>query len=177
MNSVKFSSVIDALTDSIQRFGVTRDENTFESQLNFIMSKMDKVVIEIEDKWDVLQSNYSKLKYLYELCSFYNMPTEGVFVRSLEFFCESMDKQTQDYLSQIDWDSQESDFRIEGRIIKKCMEKSLQRGNVYEKIADILKAYEILVCIVEDIRGEKYEYYVEPEFVKEFQPPQKRRKV
>ena len=171
------NNVIDALIDSIQQFGITRDENNFESQLNYIMLKMDTVTIEIEDNWGILQANYSNLKYIYELCNFYKMPTEGVFIRSLEKFCDNIDKQTQDYLSQIDWDSQESDFMIEGKIIRKYMEKSLQRKNVYEKITDILKAYEILVCIVEDIRGEKYEYSIEPDFIEQFQQPQKRKKL
>jgi hypothetical protein len=174
---VRFSSVIDALTDSIQRFGVQRNEDVLESELNYLVNIFDKVGIETTDKWEVLQDNYSKLIYLKELVNFYDMPGEGIFVTSLKKFCESMDHQTRVYLQDIDWDSRESDFRIEGGIIKKCLQKSLERENVYDKLDDVIKAYKILVTVIEDFRGEKCEYHIEPEFIEEFYQPKKRTKI
>ena len=176
MANIRFSSVIDALTDSIERFGVRRNEDFLEHELNCLINVFDKVGIETTDKWEVLQDNYSKLIYLKQLVNFYNMPAEGIFITSLKKFCESMDRQTENYLQDIDWDSPDSDFTIEGGIIKKCLEKSLERENVYDKLDDVLKAYDILVTIVEDFRSEKYEYHIEPEFVEEFDPPKKRAK-
>ena len=174
---IRFSSVIDALTDSIQRFGVKRDEQSLDSELNCLSNIFDKVDIETTDKWEVLQDNYSKLIYLKQLVNFYNMPTEGVFITSLKKFCENMDVQTEAYLQDIDWDSPESDFTIEGVIIKKCLEKSLKQTNVYDKLDNVLKAYDILVTIIEDFRCEKYEYHLDSEFIEEFEPRKKRAKI
>ena len=176
MSKVRFSSVIDALTDRLQRFGVTQDENYLDIELDYIVNKMTCVKVEVDDKWDILQENYSKLKYLYELVNFYNMPTEGKFIKSLEKFMEKIDKQNQFYLREIDWDCDYIDFKIECSIIKKSIEKSLQRNNVFKKLADVLKAYEILVCVVEDIRGEQCEVFVEPEWLEHFERPLKRSK-
>ena len=88
-----------------------------------------------------------------------------------------MDVQTEAYLQDIHWDSPESDFTIEGSIIKKCLEKSLKQTNVYDKLGDVLKAYDILVTIVEDFRCEKYEYHLDSEFIEEFEPRKKRTKL
>ena len=174
---VLFSSVIDALTDSIQKFGIIRDEKSLETELDFIMEKMENVEIQVDEKWVVLQTNYSKLLYLSELVGFYNMPATGKFVQSLEKFMDNIDKQTIYYLQVIDWESPDSEFKIESDIIKKCLEKSVQQHSVFDKLQDVLKAYQILVCVVEDFRGEKCERILERDFLQEFEPKQKRRKV
>jgi len=174
---VMFSSVIDELTDSIQRFAVIRNETAFESELDVLMGRMESASLDPLDKWEILQANYSKLKYLHETVNFYNLPSQGKFMISLEKFMDNIDRQNQYYLGHIDWDSRESEFKIEGKLIKRCLKSSLNRNDPINKLADVLKAYEILVCIVEDFRGEKCENILEPEFLDEFEPPKKRAKV
>ena len=66
--------VIDALTESIRKFGVTRDEQRFDDELDFIISKMKNLdSSDSECEWEKLQNIYSKLKYLDEMINFYNL--------------------------------------------------------------------------------------------------------
>ena len=169
-----FSLVIDALTDTVHRFGVTQNTTNFDLELDYIVGKMSSVEIETDDNWLTLKDNYSKLKYLNELVNFYNIPSESLFIKSLEKFMEIIDTQNQSYLREIDWNNDYADFRIEASIVKKCIKSSLQRNDIFQKLEDVLKAYEILVCVIEDIRGEKFEYFVESLFMEQFQPLAKR---
>lgn len=174
---MNFSSVIDALTDSIQRFVVIQDTNRFDSELNFIVDKMSGVKVETDDKWEILQANYSRLKYLHECVNHYNLPTEGTFVSSLHRFMENIDKQTLFYLQKVDWYDRGSEFYIEACVIKNCLESSIAQLDVFKKLENVLKGYEILVCIVEDIRDEKRDTILDEEFLNEFEPRKKKQRV
>jgi hypothetical protein len=174
---MNFSSIIDALTDSIQRFIVIQDPNRFDSELNFIVGKMSDVKVETDDKWEILQANYSRLKYLHEVVNHYNLPTEGTFVSALHRFMENIDKQTLFYLQKVDWYDRGSEFYIEAGVIKKCLESSVAQLDVFKKLEDVLKGYQILVCIVEDIRDEKCETILDEEFLNEFAPRKKKQRV
>jgi hypothetical protein len=88
---------------------------------------------------------------------------------------EKIDTQTQFYLSKIDW-GMDSDFKLESRLIKKCLENSLNQNNPVDKLKYVLTAYEILVVIVEDLRGEKCETILDQRFLDEFQPPSKKQR-
>ena len=173
--SVKFSHIIDALTDSISHFGIIRDETNFEAELDFIISKMDNVEIKSSDTWNILQENYSKLKYIYELVNFYNMPADGKFIENMKKFMELVDKQNQIYLCEIDWNDKYDNHKV--LVIKRHLHTSLQRYNVFEKLSDVLCAYEILITVVEQIRGEKHKYFVDPTFTEQFEQPIKRQKI
>ena len=169
--------LIDALTSIVQRFGVTQNEKYLDCELDYIVNKMASVKIEVNDNWQTLQSNYSKLQYLYELICFYNTPTDGKFIKTVEIFIISLDKQNQFYLDKIELEAHESEFKIEGKLVKRCLKKSLKQRDPIAKLSSVLKAYQILTCVVEDIRGEKYEYFVESAFIEQFEQPTKRRKT
>jgi hypothetical protein len=173
---MRFSSVIEAITQSIQKFGIIRNETVFESELDFIVSKMETVKVEVEDNWDILQSNYSKLKYLSELINFYNLPTDGKFVESFSKFMESTDKQTKYYLKEVIWDY-EDDYKEETSLIKEILEYSVNQTDNFEKLNSVLAAYKILVNIVEDIRGEKCETILDDDFLETFDQSSKRQRV
>jgi len=170
-----FSSIIDALTDSIQKFSVVQNEEHFEHELNSLCNKLDSVEIDIDENWVTLQTNYSKLKYLCETILSHDLPSEGKFIQSLGLFMEKIDTQTQFYLSKIDW-GMDSDFKLESRLIKKCLENSLNQNNPVDKLKYVLTAYEILVVIVEDLRGEKCETILDQRFLDDFQPPSKKQR-
>lgn len=168
-----FSSVIDELTTVIQRFVIIQNETRFESELSFICSKMESVEFEKDEKWEILQNNYSKLKYLYEVVNFYYLPNDGKFIKTLNLFMEKVDIQTKYYIKTINWKS-DSDYKEDADLIKEFMEKSVNEQNPIEKLIHMYKAYKILVSVVEDIRGEKCETTVEPEFEFTFEQPSKR---
>jgi hypothetical protein len=171
---------IDQLSEIIKNFGITKNKNKFEDDLENIMLKLDNVQIEKDsnEEWDSLQSNYSKIKYLYETINFYNIPQESKFINSLKKFMEIIDQQTLYYLNQINFDNPDPELSIndECAIIKDSMEKSINENDPIKKLNFIMKAYNVLVEIVEEIRDETMERTVEPTFLIEFQPPPKRYK-
>jgi hypothetical protein len=174
--SVKFSSVIDALTETLRRFAIIQDHSSFNSELDSIIDNMQKVDVNPQDKWEILQSNFSRLKYLRETIEFYNVPTEGKFINSLTKFMESIDKQSDFYLRHIFWDS-ETDFYDESQDIKCFLEISLLEKDPIKKLNIVLKAYRILVSIVEDFRREPCQTILDDDFLDEFSPKIKRSRI
>lgn len=172
---------IDDLSDIIKNFGITKNKNKFEDDLENIMLKLDNVQIEkdSDEEWESLQSNYSKIKYLYETINFYNIPLESKFINSLKKFMEIIDQQTLYYLNQINFDNPDPDLLAdtECAIIKESMERSINENDPIKKLNYIMKAYHVLVDIVEEIRGETIQRTLEPTFLVEFQPPAKRAKI
>jgi len=163
---------IDALCNSIQRFGVTQNENVFDFELNDIMSKMN--ITEENDHWEDLQKNYSKLKYLSELINFYNLPSS--FRKNLSVFMESIDTKTQYYLSEINWSNSDPDIKDDALRIKEFLEMSLNQNDSYEKLETVIKAYQILVPMIESFVGENCKELLDQEFLSRFEPPAKRQK-
>jgi len=163
---------IDALCNSIQRFGVTQNENVFDFELNDIMSKMN--ITEENDHWEDLQKNYSKLKYLSELINFYNLPSS--FRKNLSIFMESIDTKTQYYLSEINWSNSDPDIKDDALRIKEFLEMSLNQNDSYEKLETVIKAYQILVPMIESFVGENCKELLDQEFLSRFEPPAKRQK-
>jgi hypothetical protein len=169
--------IIDELSESIRKFGVTQNENTFNNELDFIMGKLNKIEIEHEDEdqnWDYLQSEYSKLKYLYEIINFYNISNGNKFRESLRKFMDFMDIRAQYYLSQINWHETDPDIKEDTDRIKEFLEMSLNKNDSVEKLNELVKAYQILVPIVEDFRKERYSSELDRDFIAEFEPLAKR---
>jgi len=172
-------TLIDELTESIRKFGVSRDNDTFDSELDFIMSKMSSVEIvnEPEDiRWDHLQSDYSKLKYLSQLINFYYLPDTTNFRKSLSKFMDTLDSRTQYYLSEINWDDAPPDILEDNLRIKEFFEMSLNENDPIERLNTVIKGYQILVPMVEVFRNEKHKHTLEPDFLSEFERPTKRSK-
>ena len=171
--------MIDALSESIQRFGISKNKTDFDDQLDFIMTKMKKIEIELTDEhWVTLKSNYSKLKYLNEIINCYGKEyrdTKGKFIQSLTVFMESIDKTTQYYLREINWSTPELEFKDESAIIQNYFYESLNQNDPILKLSNIVKAYNILIPIVENIRNEFSEVFLEPDFLELFQPPEAKR--
>ena len=168
--------VIDALTESIRKFGVTRDEQRFDDELDFIISKMKNLDhSDSECEWEKLQNIYSKLKYLDEMINFYNLPNEGKFIESLKVFMESMDLITIYFLENINWDDSEEYLDLKPLHIKECFDECLQIYDPIHKIKKSLYGYKMLIKLVEHYRNEKSKTILEPEFLEQFQKPLKKR--
>jgi len=172
-------NVIDELSNSIRKFGVSRNENRFDTELNYIMDKMNNVGIFsetecIEIEWVHLKSNYSKIKYLYETINFYHIPDGGKFISSLKRFMEFIDNKTQDYLSKICWESSSEDIIEDTNRVKEYFYESLNENDPVKKLSIVVRAYQILVPIVEGFRNEKCEQPVEIDFLENFERSPKR---
>ena len=169
--------IIDSLCKSIESFGINKNPEQFDGEMDKLMERMNSVNLgDPDEEWRRLQGTYSRLKYLYEIINFYNIPLEGKFMESISKFMEIIDKQTQIYLKEIDWYTVDCDFRIESIIVRDSLEDSLNKNSPVSKLNDLLKAYKILINIVEDIRDEKYQEQFDPVFIADFEPFKKRKK-
>ena len=101
---------------------------------------------EFNHEWDCLVENYSKLKFLDSID--YELIGSIKLMDSLRRFMEQIDKVSQHYLREILWE--------ESLIpIKKYLSDSLNHNNPITKLKYVVKAYELLVPIVEEIREQK----------------------
>ena len=83
-------------------------------------------------------------------------------LKSLSRFMEQIDKVTQYYLKMIDWNT-------ESKIIEEFLLKSLNFNDPFQKLDYIIKAYDILIPIIEDYNKEKHIQKIDdPEFFKTF---------
>ena len=169
--------VIDALCKSIESFGINKIPEQFDDDLDILMNRMKNVEIhDSTEQWKLLQNNYSRLKYLYEIINFYNIKIEGKFEISINKFMELIDNQTQTYLKEIDWYEDDFNFKEQVIMIHDTLEESLNKNIPVSKLNDVLKAYKILISLVENIRDEKYQEILDPEFVEDFEQFKKRQR-
>ena len=151
---------MDELVDCLQQFVITGKAELFEKSLDDIINKLDKK-FDLNDpdiEWGIVISNYSKLRYLNLTCSFQNFQIlEPKFLIALDKVMCHIDKSTQKYLRQINWDDHEPHISKESyAIIKDNFEKSLNSNDQLKKIDFLLNAYKIFVPIIEKIRNEKF---------------------
>lgn len=163
-------SVLEQLCDTLNQFAITNDKERFDDSLNSIMQRMGTVQIEdTNENWLVLQKNYSKLKHLFQCIKSCSFGLSDKFSQILAKFIESMDKQSQLYIEEIDFFHVDRDEHV----IKQLLLDSLNENEPILKMAKILEAYHILVPLVEKIRGEKYTF--DPSFLDDLQPPEPKR--
>jgi len=111
-------------------------------------------------EWDCLVENYSKLKYLDSID--YELIGSIKLMDSLRRFMEQIDKVSQHYLREILWE----EYLLE---IKKYLSDSLNYNNPIIKLKCVVKAYELLVPVVEEIREQKCVQQIEDdEFIQTF---------
>jgi hypothetical protein len=111
-------------------------------------------------EWDCLVENYSKLKYLDSID--YELIGSTKLMDSLRRFMEQIDKVSQHYLREILWE----EYLLE---IKKYLSDSLNHNNPMTKLKCVVKAYELLVPVVEEIREQKCVQQIEDdEFIQTF---------
>ena len=115
---------------------------------------------EFNHEWDCLVENYSKLKYLDSID--YELIGSIKLMDSLRRFMEQIDKVSQHYLREILWE--------ESLIpIKKYLSDSLNHNNPITKLKCVIKAYELLIPVVEKIREQKCVQQIEDdEFIQTF---------
>ena len=160
---------MNELIKSIKKFSVTDNERDFECSLDSVINKFESLNSE-NCEWDLLKSNYSKLRYLNYTMekSNLNLQVNKKFLFSLGRFMEYIDKITQLYLQKVDWENQD-EFSVESKNIGFHLTNSLNENDSIKKMKEILKAYSLLVPMVEDIHNERYIEIIDDEdFLQEF---------
>ena len=145
---------MDSLINAINSFKIL--ENKSEEIFDDLISKMEILdTSDSEIEWDVLKSNYSKLRYLNHLIDNYVFPETKKFSRILISILNGIDSMTQYYLKELDWDSEEN-MKEECLETKVLFEKSLNIYFPIEKLKTILLAYDIFIPIIESFRKERF---------------------
>jgi hypothetical protein len=162
--------VLDDLCAAVNTFSITNAQDEFQSDLDTIMKKMNCVNIEdTNENWLVLQTNYTKLKYLLRCIKSCSFGLSGKFSEILGKFIESIDRQTQLYIEEIDFFEVDRDELL----IKELLLESLNQNDPVAKMSKILEAYTLLIPLVEKLRGEKYTF--DPSFLEDLEPPAPKR--
>jgi hypothetical protein len=140
---------MELLIKSIEHFAISQNEQTFDNCLDEIIFRVNNLyTVDAEFEWKSLRENYSKIKYLNELLNFYNIKQTKKFVTLIGIFLESIDKTTQMYLREINWDDNPT--------IQDYLLNSLNAQNPLHKLGLVLKAYQLLVPIIEGYRNETF---------------------
>ncbi len=136
-------------------------ESVKELDLSNIFSK---IKIDYTDQWDILQTNYVKLKALHDFMSSSNF----FLIEKVVEFMDSIDKMTKIYLESINFNETESCFKLECQLVGDLLQSSLTEKYHLKKISIVLKAYEILIIIVQEIIDQKFNMTIDPCFIKQF---------
>ena len=154
---------MDSLIRSLEVFGVTQNKQRFDDSIDNIFNnlsiKPEEPKIEDPDKeWETLKTNYSKLRYVYQLLNHYNYTLSDRFFVLLRAFTDSLDGMTQCYIEVIEYEKcDDEELKQSYDEIKDHLGKSLNTHDQVDKIKYTLKAYDILVPIIEDFRRESWD--------------------
>ena len=108
-----------------------------------------------DQEWETLSENYSKLKHIHRLINYFKVNNTEKFKKYLNVFLSEIDKTNQYYLRELDWESELS-FLNKMMEIKNMLEVSLNMNDPYEKLEFIIKAYFMLLPIIEYYREDKF---------------------
>jgi hypothetical protein len=137
---------------------------SIDDDLDDLISKLEKSeIIDCERNLSDLTNYYSKMVYVKQLLD--RIPVTSKLLKCMDLFMELVDKQTQFYLREINFEFYSDPIEIE---IKNIFEESLNIQDTLQKFNLILKGYSKFVEIVESIIDRKISLSVEPEFQHKF---------
>ena len=167
---------MDSLIVSLEKFAIHKDEKKFENHLDIIMGNLNlnNLKEDADLEWDLLKSDYSKIRYICQLLNHYHYILPTKFFDLLKIFTDGLDKTTNIYISLMDEDTNgencDEELRHYYKKIKKYFNESLESKNDVGKIELLLKGYDLLVPIIEDFRREKYYDNIDEEFKETYNP-------
>ncbi len=166
---------MDNLLNALNSFNIS--DNKSSDAFDEILSKMDNLYThDANEEWETLTGNYSKLRYLDLMIDNYDFPETKVFIDLLHSVLSEIDKKTQFYLSELNW---EDDNKEEFEYVHDLFEKSLNQNNPFDKIKMILEAYDYFIPVIEEYRSERFvDHDIDNLiFVKEIKSMRKKRKL
>ena len=155
---------MDSLIDALEKVTVNQ---SFDEQLNNIVNNFKVAVsVDYDQEWEELSMNYSRLLYIDKFIKKHE-PTNPKFYVIIDTFLCEIDSKTHYYLKEIDWYNNpefDEEFNLEVIEIKENLELSLNQNNPISKIKFLLKAFSVLIPIIEEFRKERIVIEVDPEF-------------
>ena len=160
---------MDDLLEKLAVFNITRDEEQFDTDIDDIINRMSNdLLLEHDYQWIKICENFSKLKYLDNIIKNYYVPESDKFLLALEKFMETIDKMNLVYIKEIDWYQNEHPDCVE---IKRLLDISMGEHDTLARLNLCVRAYALLLPIIENLRNEKQKEMDESEqarFVQEF---------
>ena len=154
---------MDSLIVALEK--VTVNES-FDNQLDNLINSFEvNLDIDCDQEWEELSKNYSRLLYIHKFIKKHE-PTNPKFYKLVDTFLCDIDKKTQYYLREIDWYNNpefDGEFHSEIIEIRENFEHSLNT-NSFEKIKFLLKAFNLLIPIIEEFRKERLVIDIDDEF-------------
>ena len=154
------------------KIGVQGGYQDFDDSLDSVLDQFNK--IEIHDsqlEWESLKENLSKLKYIDNLIKKVNYKLEGKFLKSVEKFMETIDKNSIYYLRSIDWTNYEYSGYIQDNapVVREYLENAIKTDNMLYRIDYTIYALSVLINIIENITTLEYNDVIEDQsFISEF---------
>jgi hypothetical protein len=160
---------MDELIKSIENFRVSNDSEKFDADLDDVITKLNQqdLLHDPQFEWELLCSNYSKLKYLNDIIKHYYIPESDNFFRSLIKCMDNIDKTTNRYIAEFDWDHEKKHNRDAPEILLYLTRSTTEKDPI-DRMHFCLKAYKKLIALVEFYRSEKYVGSLDKDFVQEF---------
>ena len=154
---------MDELVITLEKFTVTNNKQELEDNLDYVIKQFGKQAdLNETDNWVDLKSNFSKIKYIHSIVKNNTFGYQNLYV-AINLFMKEIDNQNKIYLTQIDWDDNEV------HLIKENLEKSLGNYSSIEKIEYVIKAYSLLIPIIEVMRNDRYiEVIDDKDFLKRY---------
>ena len=158
---------MNELIKGLKSFSLNKNETDFDNLLDQSIISFSGLVVEENEQvhWDLLKSNYSKLRYINYVNNSLHLENHEKFMKSLQLFMDYIDTVTMKYFDEINFNEPDESPEIneQSRNIKLTLEKSLCCENLIQKMKFVLDAYSELVPIVENIRCEKYNEVIDDE--------------
>jgi len=177
---------MDSLIETLRTFNISKDIDEFESNLNNIIKKLNKKIIDdSNEEWEIIKENYSKLKYLNNLIKEivtsvkidnFDLYTNETFNLIILKFMEKVDIQNIKYLNDIDWEDAVKRVSCSKKI-EELLRKSVNISNPYGKMMYCREAYNLFIPVIENFRGEwhSYDKVNDTQFIKEFESFKRKR--
>jgi hypothetical protein len=165
---------MNEIIDMLCNIKINKDCNHLDSLIDQFENNS---LLNPQQEWKNLQNNYSKLRYLKKVGSIKELNFEKPFKK----FMDVIVKQNKYYLENIlldpEYYTQEEHYfkNIDLASLKEIinsiycfLDTTLQTNDPYVILDNTISAYKHLITLAEDVRGDYYTEYIEPDFIETF---------
>ena len=169
------NEIIDLLVGGINKINIDECETKLDSLIDQFENTS---LLNPQQEWKNLQNNYSKLRYLKKVSNIIN---SIYFEKPFKKFMDVIVKQNKYYIENIvlnpEYYTEEEhyfkniDLESLKEIIKSIhsfLDTTLQSNDPYVILDNTIGAYKHLITLAEDVRGDCYTEYIEPDFIETF---------
>ena len=172
---------MDEIINLFEKIIIKNIQNENKYEIDSLIDKFnDTNIIDQEKEWNLLQENYSKLKYLNKLIKNNEVKTNKDFIKPFTKFINKIIKTNIYYVDNIclnprKYTKKEGFNNLDIQSVRELisqiaedLDRSIQDNDPFIKLEYTLSAYKYMIDIAEDIRSEKAKEIIPTEFVEEF---------